>query len=240
MKQIIKVQTENTNFVDIAMPLSENLSILMSEFNIDDKKLSDLSGVNVATIKKLRLGQTSNPTLDSLLPIAKYFDISVSQLIGEVSLDDTKYKDIPLLEWGDLESKQKESILIRSEIPADSQLAPDCFATQITIDKYETPFKINTVIVINPNKTPSDGDYVLCQFNNQLEICKLVTQLGQKFIASVVASAPQKIKLDALDNFFGTIIETRNILQPAISKDNKHILSIKSWLNVTSRKLILN
>ena len=242
MKQILRLQIEFViQFIKSVMLLSNNLSKLMNEFNVDDKMLSEKCGVNAATIKKIRLGQSLNPTLESLLPIAKFFDISVSQLIGETSLSEPASKDIPLLSWVDLETKNRESILIRSHIPADIKIPPGCFATSVAIDKYDLPFKKNTIAIVNPKKLPSDNDYILCLFNNQLEICKIVVQFGEKFILGMVPGMQQQIKLESLDNFLGTIIETRNLLQSVAIKDETgNLANVKDLLTVIRQKLMLN
>lgn len=241
-RQILRLRTIYTiELTDFAMQLSNNLSSLMKELNIDDKELSEQCHVNAGTIKKIRLGQSLNPTLETLLPIAKFFDISVSQLIGETSLAEPERSNIPLLLWTDLETKTKDSILIRSHLPTNVKTPPGSFATNVTIDKYDVPFKKNTTIIVNPEKTPSDNDYILCLFNNQLEICKLVIQFGQKYIVSMVPGMQNQIKLSSLDNFLGTIIETRNLFKSEeILEEASHLKNLENLLMVVKKKLILN
>lgn len=227
------------------MYLPKILSDLMSSYNLDDNKLSELSGVNPATIKKLRLGQSSNPTLESLAPLAKVFDISVSQLIGEVSISetDTNSIKIAMLSWKELSFKPRESLLITSYISGSDNNVKDqqCFATQILSDKYQSPFLNNTIIIINPSKKPQDGDFVLCLFDKDLEICKIITHFGQKHVVSMVSSMQNPIKIDCIDNFLGTIIETRNVLENRLIKEQlQHPLNLANFLKIQINKLLLN
>lgn len=241
-KRILRLRTIYfIQFTDFAMQLSDNLSSLMKELNIDDKVLSEKCSINAGTIKKIRLGQSINPTLETLLPIAKFFDISVSQLIGETPLAEPERKNIPLLLWADLETKIKDSILIRSHLPTNIKSPPGSFATHVTIDKYDVPFKKNTTIIVDPEKKPSDNDYILCLFNNQLEICKLVVQFGQTYIVSMVPGMQNQIKISSLDNFLGTIIETRNLLRVEETvEEPSHLKTLERLLTVIKQKLILN
>lgn len=62
-----------------------NLKKLMDLHQINDKDLSDSTGVPTANISRLKNNLTCNPTLGTLLPIAKYFGVTVSELIGDVT-----------------------------------------------------------------------------------------------------------------------------------------------------------
>lgn len=64
-----------------------NLKKLMDLHQINDKVLSGSTGVPAANISRLKNNLTCNPTLGTLLPIAKYFGITVSELIGEAVPD---------------------------------------------------------------------------------------------------------------------------------------------------------
>src|ERR1700730_4201865 len=55
----------------------------MTEARISASQLSKNTGLPTTTIKRIRSNANANPTLVSLLPIAAFFRISLSQLIGE-------------------------------------------------------------------------------------------------------------------------------------------------------------
>ena len=56
----------------------------MNEYKIDDRKLAKLTGVSFPTIARLRNNAEVNPTATVLLSLAKFFGITVSQLLGVV------------------------------------------------------------------------------------------------------------------------------------------------------------
>jgi transcriptional regulator with XRE-family HTH domain len=63
--------------------LSKILSKLMEENGIDDAILARNTGVPAATIARLRANPKANPTASTLRPLAKFFNLSVSQLLGD-------------------------------------------------------------------------------------------------------------------------------------------------------------
>jgi DNA-binding Xre family transcriptional regulator len=61
----------------------KNLNRLMIESDLSIQELSAATGVAKANIFRLKNNASCNPTLSTLIPIAKHFNISVSELIGE-------------------------------------------------------------------------------------------------------------------------------------------------------------
>ena len=66
--------------------LKNILSLLMDECDIDDITLSRETNIPISTISRMRLRSDSNPTASTLRPIAKFFSISISQLLGDEPL----------------------------------------------------------------------------------------------------------------------------------------------------------
>lgn len=65
--------------------LRENLRFLMESNNIDRLELAKNTGLQVNDIDKLLSGANNDPRISSLLPIAKYFRISIEEIM-EVNL----------------------------------------------------------------------------------------------------------------------------------------------------------
>ena len=62
---------------------------LIEERGISLKELSSETGVAAPNISRLLSSSDSNPTLSTLMPIARFFGVSVSMLIGE-SVDEAQ------------------------------------------------------------------------------------------------------------------------------------------------------
>lgn len=63
--------------------ISDNLGELMAQNGVSSTDLAKLTGIPKANISRLLSDPNCNPTILTLLPIAKYFEVSVSQLIGD-------------------------------------------------------------------------------------------------------------------------------------------------------------
>ena len=69
--------------------LYETLPKLLKDNNIKPQVLSKETGVPLVTINRLMKDVKANPTISTLLPISRYFNININQLIGESNhLDD--------------------------------------------------------------------------------------------------------------------------------------------------------
>ena len=68
--------------------LSQNLNLLMAEARINAEALSRHISLPASTIKKVRNNNDSNPTLSTLTPLANYFSLTISQLIGDEPFDE--------------------------------------------------------------------------------------------------------------------------------------------------------
>jgi len=62
---------------------AKGLYRLMESRKVELKDISKATGIPKANISRLLNDKTSNPTLNTLIPLARYFDISVSDLIGD-------------------------------------------------------------------------------------------------------------------------------------------------------------
>src|SRR3990167_1373890 len=92
--------------------LSKNLNLLMAENRLNAEELSRRIGLPASTIKKIRNNDDANPTLSTLAPLAKYFSLSISQLVGEEPFSTSRIKGsyhidpallnhVPLISWQD-------------------------------------------------------------------------------------------------------------------------------------------
>src|SRR5579863_7222932 len=96
------------------------------------------TGIAIPTIKRLQSDPTTNPTITTLLPIAHFFNISISQLIGTEPLpsgikgykeNKTFWLKVPLISWEKAIDWRKNSL----QEKIDSFILVD-------IDVGQTPF----------------------------------------------------------------------------------------------------
>ena len=62
----------------------------MVEVHISADELARRTGIPASTIKKIRNNNSPNPTLNTLLPLAEYFAVSLGQLVGDEPLPESR------------------------------------------------------------------------------------------------------------------------------------------------------
>lgn len=143
------------------------LNKLIEQNAISISTLARQTGIGQSVIHRLATGETSNPKLDTLKPIAKYFTVSLDQLIGNEPLanknKEAKAYSLPLLAMDQivpwLQNKDKFTELTYLAV-ADAVLHDNCYAVQIQDATMHPRFAEGTYFVFDPNLAPKNGDCV--------------------------------------------------------------------------------
>jgi SOS-response transcriptional repressor LexA len=151
--------------------LSENLNLLMSESRLNAEELSRRISLPASTIKKIRNNSASNPTLSTLSPLAKYFSLTISQLVGDepfpkerikgsYKIDPEKLSHIPLISWQeaitwpDIEKKP------RLTITSEHEYSKTAYALLVEEDNWDNLTK-DTALLIEPTLKIEHRDFVI-------------------------------------------------------------------------------
>ena len=175
---------------------SSVLRYLMKDVgNISEGELSRRTGVPQPTIHRILSGMTPNPRIESIEPLAEFFNITPDQMLGRVSLPKDRIpgsfaataatkKVVPLLSsievsyWPDI-IKDPNFKNERCWITSESGVKDTAFALKIDSNDYLPDFRQGTIIIIDYTRTPKEGDFILGIFiKNNLAI------LGQFAIES--------------------------------------------------------
>lgn len=153
--------------------IGENISSLMEICGVDASELSKQTGIPSSTISRLRsMTSEVSPNLNSLVPIANYFKITLSQLIGEEPINKTIYEKIkpektkkipiPILNNSNivdfLETKNINNIQF---ITTDVYLHEGSFAFYLQGNAMEPQFPEQTLLIIDQKLKIENLDYVL-------------------------------------------------------------------------------
>ena len=160
--------------------LNEILNEKMQNKGLTSVDLSKITGIGVSTIQKIRSGLNDNPTIDNLIKIANYFNITTSELIGEV--ESSTYFKVPIIEWSHL--RNFINIVPSEYLYAQGNVA-NCFAVRLDLNFGR--LSGSGAAVVNPNKKFKHGDLVLV-LKNQIDIPAL-----------------KKIVIDGFDNFLESL-----------------------------------
>ncbi len=196
--------------------LSDNLHKLMSSARISSSKLSLAVGIEAASIRKLRTGENSNPTQKTLIALAHYFGITISQLIGETPLsgaDDNGsinlVKKINIFDWTNVPGMNNTQEVIYDSIIVDAKYSLDCKTFGLIMDSDDNMlFKKNGVLLVNPKLQPNNGNYVLIYKPEQKRpsLKKLIIDDDILYGKSIVTGISNTVQIDVADKILGVVI----------------------------------
>lgn len=198
-----------------------NIKALMNKHDLTIDTLAQELGLSVSTINRLLMGSKGDPRLSTLKPLAKFFGVSIDELVGERPINlkpgddadgfDTKQTlvQVPIIHW---EQVKEAATLVPTltfevwnnwAVVADD-VGPNSYALIVKQSSLPPPFYFKTVVIIDPLKTPFDSDYVLVLHNENPIFCKFILNGIEKLYQSLNLNQTyqhEKIK------FCGTLVQ---------------------------------
>ena len=146
------------------------LEQLMLDAGVDDTRLSQATKIAKANISRLKNDPKANPTLATLKPLAAFFGVTVSQLLGEAPLSGVKEQGqvrcrIPVLPWSSINAFLSEAHFTKADewISMEDTMHAQAFGVIIS-DKTLSPiFPLGALLIIEPQQEYTDGMYVLIE-----------------------------------------------------------------------------
>lgn len=148
--------------------LAHNISALLKQHQLSEAELARKINLGQTVIHRIASGETTNPTIDSLMAIANFFSITINQLIGshpkigKIQQQPT-IKSIPLLspeqvmDW----PNNKQHIKVRSIFHNYNKADKNYFAYTLNDSTMTPSFPPLSQLIINPNARYKNQDYVL-------------------------------------------------------------------------------
>lgn len=157
--------------------LKTNLNLLMTEARLNAEELSRRIGLPASTIKKIRNNDDPNPTLSTLTPLAKYFSLTISQLVGDEPFSESRIKgsyivnpyalnQIPLISWQEAISWPSHGSLIHPTITTENEYSKDSYALLVEEDGWENLAR-DTALLVDPAIPVEHRDFVIVYKNEQ-------------------------------------------------------------------------
>lgn len=151
--------------------LKSNLNLLMTEARLNAEELSRRIGLPASTIKKIRNNNEPNPTLSTLIPLAKYFSLTISQLIGDEPFPESRipgtYKvnphtliHVPLISWEEAVNWPIENSTDRPTITTENNYSKNAYALIVEEDYWENLSK-DTVLLVDPALQAEHRDFII-------------------------------------------------------------------------------
>ncbi len=200
--------------------LKETIKELMKASQIS--KIAELArqvDVPQQTLHRIASGATTNPQVATLQAIADYFEVTVSQLIGEepLLLDDKNNQltinKIPRLRWEDAPYWER---LTNAYVPENWQywavtktpLNKGSYTLSIESHTLPMPFTHESVLIIDPTKNAKDGDFVIChrKSDHTISIKKIETDGGDTYLFPI-KNISQPVRLDENYQLCGVVVK---------------------------------
>lgn len=203
--------------------IGENISKLMESCGIDATELAEQTGLPNSTISRLRSSSPEcSPNLSSLIPIADFFCISISQLIGEEPINKihTKFKPnkikrsyIPVLNSETiLQYLNSKDEIETPLVSIDHSVSEKTFAYFLQGNAMEPHFPDKSLLIIDPSLEIENLDHILViPSGKKLPIFRQVLIDGEeKYIRALNPAFNEFIKLTPDSHtIIGVMIESR-------------------------------
>ena len=156
--------------------LSLNLKKLIHNAKISENELSRRTGIAQQIINRILSGENRNPKIATISPLANYFMVSISQLIGDEAISSStkisdsylSWQEIPFFDLNQFLNKPLREILFETEekILADVHSSEYVFAMKMYDASMEPKFSDGTILIFDTSKQPCNADFVLLEHTN--------------------------------------------------------------------------
>lgn len=206
--------------------VSRILSSLMSELKIKESELARQTGLPQTTINRLLLGGTTDPRASTLQPIAKFFGVSIDQLLGLEPFHSTQiegtfvpnnrdsWKQVPLISWEETLSWifRKDNINLYSHekwITTERNVSDASFAI-ISKPFMEPRFRKNSILITDPKAEYQDSKFVVISLDQvNVTVRQIIFDHSECYLKNFDNTIPT-IKLEkSIHKILGVIIESR-------------------------------
>ena len=203
--------------------MSKILKGLMAELGINESELARRTGIGQPVVHRICSGETDNPKVATLSPIANFFAISISQLIGDEPLsperipgtfnpDAQGWRQIPLLAWNQVLHwpNLTEKLAPLPTISTDIELGQHAYAVSTRDTTMEPRFPERTILLIDPNLKPNSLDFAIVHVEGyDLPNFKQVLIDGGHTILKPLNTDFKTLLLDKPHKFLGVMVQSR-------------------------------
>lgn len=159
-----------------AKRLSDNLTRILAERDLSESVIASALNIPVMTVRRVVSGETIDPRISTLKLLADYLNVSIDSLMEDDDQKSIEHLEksqpifVPILDWKIIKSiksikdldlklwKEWQPVVLGSSCA----ISGDAFAI-FTKPSMQPRFPIGTLLVIDPEEEPIDGDIVLIQ-----------------------------------------------------------------------------
>lgn len=184
-----------------AAELSKILRMLMAEHgNLSEAQLARDTNLPQPTIHRILNGETQDPRISTITPLAEYFNVSINQLLGLEPLSanlskSSRVVSIPIISWADVVKGAKYYERLTPEnwkswANVESKHA-GCYALK-SKPSMSPRFPIHSVLIIDKQTKVFDGDFIVISSQEMQEatLRQYVSDGAQKYLKPITPEFP--------------------------------------------------
>jgi SOS-response transcriptional repressor LexA len=199
--------------------LSTTLKFLLERMSLSESELARQTGVCQPVIHRMASGETDNPKIQTLRPLAKFFSISLDQLVGDEPLatsfptphvEQTLY-NLPLITMSDaLYWPDKIRQIPQNYAQTDMKTSPIAYAIKLKDSTMYPMFPDGTILIIEPNQQVNHKDFVVVHLKDEKQgLFKQLLIDGKNYYLKSVSSDYPPQKITKKDKILGIMLQAR-------------------------------
>lgn len=154
--------------------LSHILKSLMVQAQITETELARRTNIGQPVIHRIASGETDNPKITTMAPIAAHFNITVSQLIGDHPLSNERqsamnnpeigsWRKVPELSWRQAPHWQSDMHNTQPlrYLGTDADCSESAFALTVQDASMAPLFQRGAIVIVDPARAHRSLDYVV-------------------------------------------------------------------------------
>lgn len=199
---------------------------LMLEVGIKEAELARQTQLPQTTINRLLLGETNDPRANTLKPIAKFFCVTIDQLLGVAPINTQRipgtfrsfnreaWSQVPIIDWDDALSWtfSEQSYEIYSHqhwIATEKPVSNRSFA-MLSKPFMEPRFRRDSVLIIDPKAELQDGKFaIVCLDNKNVTARQLAYDSNEVYLKHFDSTLPTQKLEKSKHRVVGIIVEAR-------------------------------
>ncbi len=218
----MNVQGHN-KLTSISEGIKHSLTILTERYGISEAELCRKTNISQPTLNRLLTGTTDDPRASTLNEIAKFFNITLDQLLGNqpipqslsTSTNPAATTYLPVFTWENIADWRS---LLKKISPntwsywteAEPSIQPHCFAIKVIGESMWPQFTEGSLLIVDPTVTPKHRDYVLAFLQKKREVLfRQYVSEGSSKVLKPINTAFRPTVMTKEDKIIGVVLKSR-------------------------------
>ncbi len=158
--------------------LSNILKQLMVEEKVNTTDVARATGILQPVMHRIVNGVTDDPRTKTILPIAKFFNVSVDQLMGVIPLPinrksckntGEKWSRLPIINWDDINKHLTDKKIPGDDkyVETDAPISSRSYALIVKDSTMHPVFQEGNILFVDPEVEAENNDYVIVMLESQ-------------------------------------------------------------------------